>query len=82
MEDMDNVMSHIEACEPVRMDFYVDRCSGSYYLYVADLCVKGIIIVWNDFCLNINDCKENIFCHQFEGSDLVSKRNISLQWII
>lgn len=74
MEDMDNVMSHIEACEPVRMDFYVDRCSGSGYLYVADSCVKGIIIVWNDFCLNINDCKENIFCHQFEGSDLVSKK--------
>lgn len=74
MEDMDNVMSHIEACEPVRMDFYVDRCSGSGYLYVADSCVKGIIIVWNDFCLNINDCKENIFCHQFKGSDLVSKK--------
>lgn len=74
MEDMDNVMSHIEACEPVKMDFYVDRCSGSGYLYVADSCVKGIIIVWNDFCLNINDCKENIFCHQFEGSDLVSKK--------
>lgn len=74
MEDMDNVMSHIEACEPVKMDFYTDRGFGSGYLKVADSCINGILVLWNDLYLNINDCEENIFCHQFEGSDLISKK--------
>lgn len=74
MEDMDNVMSHIEACEPVKMDYYVDRGLKTGFLDVADSCVKGSIIVYNDFCLNINDCEKNIFCHRLEGNDLVSKK--------
>lgn len=74
MEDMDNVMYHIEACEPVKMDFYTDRGFGSGYLKVADSCINGILVLWNDLYLNINDCEENIFCHQFEGSDLISKK--------
>lgn len=74
MEDMDNVMHHIEACEPVKMDFYVDRGLKSGFIDVADSCLKGNVIVYSDFCLNINGCDENIFCHQLEGSDLVSKK--------
>ena len=70
---MKDLLSYRETFKPVRMDFYVDRGSYSNFI-IADQCTNGTLVLWNTLCLNINDCEGNIFCHQFDGSDVNSKK--------
>lgn len=57
-----------------KMDFYVDRGQRADAIDVADKCAEGILHLWDKFYLDSNNCKGNVFCHQFEGSDVISQK--------
>lgn len=56
-----------------KMNYYTDRSVRVNYIDIADQCTKGILVLWDVHCLDVNNCKGNIFCHKFNETDAVTK---------
>lgn len=58
---------------PCKMDFYIDRIRDNY-MDIAESCAEGILVLWDSYCLEINEYKGNIFQYEFNGNDVVMKK--------
>lgn len=56
------------------MKHYTDRASKNFYKDIADKCVKGIIVLYDDFEIDLSQYTNNLFLTKFVGEDTFLKK--------